>query len=136
MPEDFAFSVQYGIGSKNVIDSFNSVVIKDLIINGTAEAKITFTDEELVRIYEKMKTIKVLEPMDFVSDTSCSREPSGEDIWKIRINGIEKTIRWSGEYCELTEDAKQFDDLRNFVVDIVKEKDEFKKLPVPKGGYE
>ncbi|MBB3113099.1 hypothetical protein FHS18_005202 [Paenibacillus phyllosphaerae] len=136
IPDDFAFSVQFGIGSKNVIDSFNGVVIKDLIVAGTAEAKINFTQEEMLNIYEKMKIINVLGSKDFVDDMSCSREPSGDDVWKIRINGNEQTIQWSSEYCELSDDAKHFEDLRNFVLDIVKEKDEYKTLPEPKGGYE
>lgn len=34
MPDDFAFSVRFGVGSKNVIDSFNGIVIKDLIAAG------------------------------------------------------------------------------------------------------
>jgi hypothetical protein len=43
MPDDFAFSVRYGVNSKNVIDSFKGIVVKDLIIAGTSEAEISFT---------------------------------------------------------------------------------------------
>jgi hypothetical protein len=135
MPDDFAFSVRFGVGSKNVIDSYNGTVTKDLILAGTAEANVTFTNEEMLSIYEKMKTMNVLEPKDFNDDMNCRVTPYGEDIWKIRINGEEKTIQWSGKYCGKTEDAKQFIDLRNFVLDIVKEKNEYKELAEPKGGY-
>jgi hypothetical protein len=135
MPKDFAFSVQFGIGSKNVIDTFNGIVIKDLISAGIAKANTTFTEAEMKSIYEKMKAMNVLGPKDFIDDMSCRKKPFGKDTWNIRINDKEKTIQWSSEYCKLTVDAKQFAELRNFVLDIVKQKDEYKKMPEPEGGY-
>ena len=52
MSDDFGFYVYYGINSKNVIDSFNGLVVKDLIAAGTAGAH--FTKEELQSIYDQM----------------------------------------------------------------------------------
>lgn len=84
MPDDFAFSVQFGIGGKNVIDAFEGVVIKDLISAGTVEAKITFTEAELQSIYTKMKATNVLGSKDFVDNMNCKQTPSGKDTWKIK----------------------------------------------------
>lgn len=136
MPNDFSFSVRFGIGSKNLIDSSNGVVVKDLIAAGIAETKMTFTQDEMRSIYEQMVKINVLGPKDLISETGCSLQPHGEDIWRIRIGSEEKTIQWSEEYCELTGDVKQLKDLRNFVLDIVKNKDEYKLLPEPEGAYQ
>jgi hypothetical protein len=44
MPEDFAFSVSFGVESRN---KSNGVVIKDLISAGTANAELTFTNTEM-----------------------------------------------------------------------------------------
>lgn len=76
MPEDFGFSVRYGVGKKNEIDTFNGVVIKDLISNGTAKANITFTDQEMSEIFRKMKEINVWEEKNFTSN--CGIEPYEE----------------------------------------------------------
>jgi hypothetical protein len=135
MPTDFAFSVSYGVGSKNKIDSFHGMVVKDLIGDGAANAEVTFSNEELISIYQAMKKIKVLNPKELVADTRCSAEPHAEDVWKIRINGIVINIENTTRYCEITEDAKQFFELRNFIFNIVKNKEEYKKLPEVKGAY-
>jgi hypothetical protein len=136
MPGDFAFSVHFGFGGKNAIDSFRGIVVKDLISAGTAEASLTFTNEEMASIYEKMKEIDVLGPKHFAGDSRCTRVPAGEDTWKIRMNGKERTIRVPLQHCVTPKDAQQMIDLRNWVLNIVKEKDAYKTLPEAEGGYE
>ncbi|HIW31821.1 MAG TPA: hypothetical protein IAA29_03450 [Candidatus Paenibacillus intestinavium] len=123
VPDDFAFSVQFGINSKNVIDTYTSTVIKDLIIDGIAETNFSFTDEELYLIYEVMKSHNVLGTKDFNSNSQCNVIPYSEDTWKISIDGEERSYYWSGQFCELTEDAKHFLELRKFIWDIVTESD-------------
>src|SRR5690625_5495728 len=80
MPEDFGFSVQYGVGQKNEIDTFNGVVIKDLVEDGTAKADITFTDKEMSEIYEKMKAINVLEEKNFISKCESRSEEHTSEL--------------------------------------------------------
>src|SRR5690625_2883314 len=91
MPEDFGFSIQYGVGKKNEIDTFKGVVIKDLVENGTAKANITFSDKEMAEIYEKMKNINVLEEKNFTS--KCESEPYEENEGKNILNGYIDTIK-------------------------------------------
>lgn len=136
MPDDFAFSVSYGVGSKNIIDTYKGTVVKDLIAAGTAEADVTFSKEEMETIYQRMLDIDVLGNKKFIDKTNCLREPHGDDYWDIRVNGSKKDIHISDEYCELTEDAKQFIELRNFIIDIVEGKEEYIALPATEGGYE
>ena len=133
MPEDFGFSIQYGVGKKNEIDTFKGIVIKDLIENGTAEANITFSDEEMSDIYEKMKDINVLEKKNFTS--KCQSEPRMEAKWEITLNG-ETVIHSIEEFCDKDSDTEQFLQLQNYVVDIVKVKEEYMKLPEAEGGYD
>lgn len=133
MPEDFGFSVRYGVGKKNEIDTFNGVVIKDLISNGTAKANITFSDKEMSEIYQKMKEINVLEEKNFTSN--CAIEPNDETDWEIVFNG-ETLFHSITQYCDPTEDAVQFLELRDYVFDKVKSKKEYLKLPEAEGGYE
>lgn len=133
MPEDFNFSIHYGIGKKNVIDTFESIVVKDLIENGTAEVKISFTDEEMSDIYDKMEEINVLGKKKFTSQ--CESEPYEETEWTIMLNG-ERVTHYIKEYCDPTKDAEQFLSLRNYVVDKIENKEAYKNLPNAKGGYD
>ncbi|AJY75629.1 hypothetical protein [Paenibacillus beijingensis] len=136
MPEDFAFSVQFGYGSRNEINTFNHTVTKDLIVNGTASAPLTFTPDEIAQIYADMRKMnivgeKVLKP----EKVNCSVTPHSEDKWKVRINGQITYLHWSGEYCNVTEDARQLERLRDDIFALVKNKAAYKELPEPVGGY-
>lgn len=57
MPEDFNFVVRFGYGevTKNEINTYEGIVTKDLISKGSATAELTFTDEEMKEIYNKMR---------------------------------------------------------------------------------
>ncbi|MBO9598758.1 MAG: hypothetical protein J7559_13190, partial [Cohnella sp.] len=129
------FSVSYGIGSKNRIDAYKNTVVKDLVADGTAEARIAFSKTEMQTIYQRMMDIDVFEEKILIVDTGCFMQPFSDDYWKIRIGGAEKEMHVTTQYCELTDDAQAFMDLRNFIVELVSAKEEYKALPEPNGAY-
>lgn len=141
MPEDFAFLLRFGVDDnnmKNVIDSYNGIAFKDLGPEGVATANVKFTREEMLIIYEKMQEINIFGPKELNDETGCAQnDPRVADKWTIRIAGEEKTVHWV-EYweCKTTDDAKQLNDLRNFILEIVFAKEEYKKLPESKVTYE
>ncbi len=140
MPNDFGFSVLFGIGKKNEINTFNETVTKDLIEDGTTTVDIALTEEEMNEVYERMKEINIKETKELVpkpiNDSICSQEPYEEDEWKITINGETITHSVSGTYCEPTDDAKQLLELRKFVFSKIKSKEQYIGLPGSKGGYD
>ena len=139
MPNDFNFSVQFGVEKKNEINTFDGTVTKDLIQDGTITIDLIFTKEEMKAIYEKMVEVNIGETKDFIPKSIngivCMQEPHADDEWKIVINGKTITHSFSGEYCEPTKDAKQLIDLRNEVFAIIKGKSPYQSLPNTKGGY-
>jgi len=139
MPNDFDFMVRYGYSevNKNEINTFLDTVTKDLITNGTASAKIAFTTEEMRSIYEKMREINIMGTKELKPSTiGCERIPYGEDSWEVSINGEAKTFTWSEKYCDLTNDAKQLLELRQFIHQIVVGREAYQKLPEAEGGYD
>lgn len=136
MPNDFKFIVKFGVLKKNVIDTYEETVTKDLVADGTVTTNLTFTTEELESIYLKMKDINIIETKDFIPKTNCLQEPFSEDEWKISVNGEVITHVISEKYCETTNDAKQLIDLRNYVFSLIKSKEEYKNLPEATGAYE
>jgi len=136
-PEDFNFSINFGIGMKNEINTFEGTFTKDLITVGTVTTDITFTEEEMDLIYAEMREINIADAKQFIPETiDCEMEPYGEDEWNILIDG--ETIRHSVSetYCNPTNDAKQLIELRETIFDIIQEKDNYKELPDAEGGYE
>ena len=136
MPSDFDFIVEFGVLKKNVFNTYEETVTKDLITDGTATTNLTFTAEEMESIYQEMKNVNIIETKNLVPVTNCAQEPFSEDEWEITINGEVITHVISGQYCETTNDAKQLIELRNYIFSLVKNKEEYKKLPEAKGGYE
>lgn len=136
MPDDFNFSVRYGITSKNEINTFESIVTKDLVMNGTITTNIKLSENDRKDIYNKMREINILKELKLVSKSNCERIPFSEDSWSIRMNGKLLSFKWSEKDCEKTEDAGKLENLREFVFNIVKSKPEYKKLPEAVGAYE
>ncbi|WYT59311.1 hypothetical protein MHH28_09860 [Paenibacillus sp. FSL K6-1217] len=139
MPADFDFLVRYWYGevTKNEINTYENTVVKDLIVNGTATADITLTEDEMRSIYERMRDIRIMGKLELVPlKQSCAVVPYEEDSWRITVNGFTRNESWSGENCELTEDAEQLRELRTFIAEIVAGKEEYQALPEAEGGYE
>jgi len=136
MPEDFHFTLKYGFYKKNEINTYDRTVTKDLIEDGTITAEIALTDEELAIIYEKMKAINIGKKKKLTPKTNCMMEPYTEDEWKISVNGEVIYYYFSDKYCEITDDAKQLAELRDEIVQIMKQKEAYQNLPEPIGGYD
>ncbi|MEK4485418.1 hypothetical protein MHH81_07395 [Psychrobacillus sp. FSL H8-0484] len=135
IPSDFDFIVEFGVRKRNVINTYEDTVTKDLVADGTVTTNLTFTTEEMDKIYQKMKEINITGKKNTNPQTNCLRIPFSEDEWEITINGGVITHTVSEQYCSETSDDKQLIELRNYVFSLVKNKDEYKKLPEAEGGY-
>lgn len=140
MPDDFQFSVQFGVHAKNEVNTYDGRVTKDLIDHGTATAELLFTAAERAQIYEHMREINVFAEKKFIpadaDETMCVQEPPEDEEWKITANGQEVGFQISGQFCESTDDAKKFRQLRNEIWKIVETKEAYRQLPEVVGGYE
>ncbi|KOO52644.1 hypothetical protein AMD00_04250 [Viridibacillus arvi] len=136
MPSDFDFSVKFGVGKKNEIDTYEDKVTKDLVDDGTATINLPLSIEEKEKIYEKMKNINIIRLKELTPRTECMTKPYSEDEWKITINGEKITPYISGAYCEKANAENKLIDLRNYIRNIVQNKVEYQKLPEATGGYE
>jgi hypothetical protein len=139
MPADFDFSVRYGYGMKDEINTYENTVTKDLVAKGAATAAITLSEEEMSAIYAKMKAIDVihltrLEPEP--TRSTCEQTPFNQASWTITIEGHTQSLTWTSEHCTITDDAQKLIDLQTYIRDIVKEKPAYKALPETEGGYD
>lgn len=138
MPEDFNFSLSFGFGevNKNEINTYTNSITKDLIMNGTAKADFSFSQDEMQSIYNKMKEINIMGINEFSQQGDCTKVPSNTDSWKITINSETKTFSWTDRYCSMSNDEKLLLDLRKYIQQIVNGKDAYKALPEAEGGYD
>jgi hypothetical protein len=137
MPKDFNFVFNYGVGAKNQLDTSKGQYTKDMVIEPSITASLKLTNEEMNKIYEEMKKINILTyPDNFSPKTNMMQTPFYTYSIKIIADGREKNIFWEDQYAAKTKDAVQLRKLFNKIIEILINKDEFKKLPGAKGGYD
>ncbi|MEK5036801.1 hypothetical protein [Sporosarcina sp. FSL K6-3457] len=137
MPDDFDFSVEYGVGGKRKVDTFTDTVVKDLVMDGVVEVSIALTDEEMQDIYRKMVAVDMMGELDFESDGNahCATEPEIRTEWIIHLNGDLNTIQYA-TLCNNTSNSLAIMKLQDYIHEIVAVKEEYQKLPEPNGYYE
>jgi hypothetical protein len=135
MPDDFNFSLTYGSYGKQKIDTFKDVVVKDLVEDGTIEANIALSDEEMKQIYNEMMKINVMGELDLDEDKECHSEPPSLSIWNIQMGGRTKSFNYQS-YCEYPKDVLNLLKLEEYIHNIVSSKAEYKALPESRGFYQ
>ncbi|WP_404346718.1 hypothetical protein LG311_13465 [Sutcliffiella horikoshii] len=135
MPADFEFSLTYGTYGKQKVDTFNDTIIKDLVIDGTIEAKISFTAEEKNLIYDEMLKINIMGDLAIDRELQCAIEPPSFTSWHIQMNGETKEFSYTN-FCEYNGDAKNLMNLENLIHKLVAAKEAYQELPDLNGGYE
>jgi hypothetical protein len=135
MPSDFNFSLTYGSYGKKIVDTFNDRVVKDLIEDGTIEANISLTDEEMRQIYQEMVNINIMGNLDIEENQNCHSEPPALSSWRVQVNGETISISYK-PYCDETSDILKLIKLEDFIHSMIVEKAEYKELPEANGAYE
>lgn len=136
-PKDFNFVFNYGVNAKNQLDTVKGTYTKDMVLDPLITTDLKLSDEEMSTIYSEMKKINILAyPENFNPKTNVSQTPFSTYSIKIITSGIEKNIVWKDENVAETKDAVQLRELFKKIVDIIMSKEEYKKLPDAKGGYD
>lgn len=135
MPDDFNFSVNYGVQGKRKVDTFTNSIIKDLVEDGTIEASLTLSNEEMKDIYRKMVEMNIMGELNLDKIKICHSEPEIWTEWTIQANGETKSIQYT-VFCNETDTSRKFLALQDYIHLIVIKKEEYKKLPESRGYYE
>lgn len=136
-PDNFNFIVNYGPYGKQKVDTFDDVVIKDLVTAGTAEAGISLSDNEMGQIYNEMIRIDIMQisELDPDEDEVCVTIPPLISEWTIQMNNETNSFSLD-RYCAPPEINSDLADLEGFIHDIVSAKEEYKELPEAVGFYD
>lgn len=139
---DFVFS--YGVKNsneafaegRNRIDTLTNKFTKDMIQNEDVTIDMTLTDEEMKEILTEMKRINIFNYPDiFVEVTNRGRTPHSTYRFNISYNGMTKVVYWDDGSVSESVRAKNLRNLIKKITEIIQNKEEYKALPKPKGGY-
>ncbi|MFK3939211.1 hypothetical protein ACI2JA_17050 [Alkalihalobacillus sp. NPDC078783] len=132
MPDDFAFSLKYGVALKNELNTYDHTYIKDLISNGTAETELTFTEEELLQTYDLFKDSNLFELSKAIGP--LCKEPYDKYELKMTVNEQEHHLSWNTS-CHAEELLEWEKVMKELHKEIIHKKPEYQQLPEASGGY-
>lgn len=136
-PKDFGFVFNYGVGAKNQLDTAKGKFTKDMIVEPSVITDLKLTEEEMNNIYSQMKKINILSyPNNFKPRSNMRRMPVHSYTIKIIYGVREKNIEWEDESASDSSDAVQLRELFKKIEEIIANREEYKKLPKAKGGYD
>ncbi|MBU9712634.1 hypothetical protein [Evansella tamaricis] len=139
-PESFNFHIQYGVNKRNEVNTFDHVIVKDLVMDGTASIEFYFSKEELDEIYEKFMKADVFSQKTFEVEMNCGMEPYEHYYLKVAIdeNGETYTAEYefTDQYCVLTEDGNKLKGIIQLINGMVRDTEEYQSLPPAEGGYD
>ncbi|MDQ0208403.1 hypothetical protein [Alkalicoccobacillus murimartini] len=132
-PDDFAFSLKYGVTLGNELNAYNDTYTKDLVSDGKATTDMELSNEELVMIYEEFREVDLF-TLSSEAGSGCS-EPNDKYELSMTADGEEYHLFWSTA-CD-TEKVHEWQEAMNFLyTELIYQREEYQKLPEANGGYE
>jgi hypothetical protein len=135
-PNDLNFEFNYGVGSKNQLNTIKGQYTKDMVAEPSISTNLKLSDEDMDTIYSEMRKINILNyPDNLNPKNNVKQTPYHTYNFKIIVNGIEKNIFWADENVSQSKQAVRLRELFKKIQEIIESKEEYKKLSKAKGGY-
>jgi len=131
-PTNFNLIFKYGVGAKNELNTFDQTYTKDMVMDPSVTIKFKLTDNELAGIYQKINDLKLFDKNEELTEGNMFVTPCSSYYLKVQIDSDQKELSWSNCRGKISDRFRQF---TNYIIQIIESKEEYKKLPAPKGGY-
>lgn len=103
-----------------------------MVIDPSVTIKFKLTDNELAGIYQKINDLKLFDKNEEPTERNTFIEPCSSYYLKVQIDSVQKELSWNNCRGKISDKLQQ---ITNYIIPIIESKEEFKKLPTPKGGY-
>jgi len=133
-PTAFNLIFRYGVGAKNELNTFNNTFTKDMVIDPPITVNLKLSNNEFESIYQKINKLKLFNKGESTksSQPNVSVIPCSSYYLNVQDNSNQKELFWDNCRGRISDKFQQFTD---FIILIIKSKEEYKKLPPTKGGY-
>lgn len=133
---EFNFMLKYGVGAKNIINTYDDTYTKDMIKDSSITIKLVLSPAELDSIFKAFNKIDVFSYPDFFNPYSPGRkDPFTTYRLYIQIGERKKTILWGDYLFSTVPEAVELRKVFRMIIEMVESKDEVKDLPRASGGY-
>jgi len=137
-PDAQLVQIYFKYSFSNVLNTFDNTYQKDLVMDGTITVNFWLTAEEQKRILDKANEIDFfLLPEDFPKIDSLDFDPNpGLQKMQIKYQNKNKTVTWHYPLDSQDPQVAALMSLKDFIIQIIEAKPEYKKLPMGRGGYQ
>lgn len=138
-PDDFVIYFAFGINPEqlNILNTYDQIITKDLVMKGTASADFIIPEEDLDRIYSELYELQIYMLPEKIVSSSVGVTPNTEFTVRFIIDRVEYSI--SGDATTEFADTTAADRLvafRDFLMEYMYSTAEYKSLPEAEGGYD
>lgn len=127
----FNLIFKYGVGAINELNTFDQTYTKDMVIDPSVTVKMVLSNNELNNIYQKINDLKLFNE-NTEPEGNMMVEPCSSYYLKVQINSEQKELSWDNCRGRISDKFQQFS---SYIIQIIESKDEYEKLPTPRGGY-
>jgi hypothetical protein len=130
----FDFIFKFGVGSKNELNTFDSIFMKDMVIDPPVTIPLKLTVAEKQSIYNELRKIHFTELPD--SNFGCnSFFPQESYRLLVQMDGQKKQLSWLGNGGPDKSTYAVLGELDSLIIAIIHNRNEFKHSPRERGGY-
>jgi len=131
----------YGVGARNVLDTFSKTFTKDMIGDPPITIRMWLTEEENSRIEDKLNEIGFFDrgftKLAWGVGVIGEKTPYSTFYLKVQYGLQVKELKWADRYIFFKDDKVMSDlnELNDLIQSIIMAKPEYQKLPEPRGAY-
>ena len=130
-PTNFNLVFKYGVGAKNELNTFEQTYTRDMVKDPPVTIKFKLSDSDLAGINQKISDLKLFD-ISQPTDGNMMVTPCSGYSLKVQIGSDEKEMSWSNCRGKINDKLQQFTE---YIISIIESKEDYKKLPTPRGGY-
>lgn len=141
--DNFNFTFKYGVrnepgGPRNILNTSEQKFTKDMVSGSDVTTKLSLTNDERKQILQKMLSINLFDlPNDFSdAQPSCKTPYTSYDMTVVYGNTV-KHLSWIDHIGCNNENpiTQKLNELSKLIISLIEQKQEYKNLPSPRGGY-
>ncbi len=136
-PDPQFLRVQLNHGFRDVVNTFDGTLTKDLVLDGTRTVPFWFTTAEQHLIISELQRAGFYELPDTIPqipDVRISPNP-GPQLLRVQADQGQKTVVWLLPPDQTNGNGEAIQQLASVIMAIVEAKPEFKQLPPARGAY-
>ncbi|HAW50477.1 TPA: hypothetical protein DCX16_05980 [bacterium] len=132
---------KYGVRAKNELNTFKGTYTKDMTVDPPITVNLSLSKEELHKILQKMIEIDFFNYPNKFSVFVPPGEvvgivtPHSSYYFKVEYDSKIKEMWWEDNITNEDAKAEKLRELINLIINIIESKEEYNKLPEPRGVY-